>query len=122
MNLDRRSFLLGSAAATALAGCSTSRIGPRELRPGEKRRLAMIGCGVQMRTALIPQFLNRDYAPGVEIVAVCDCDRVRAAAGAKQVNDAYRNDACAAVFDFRRILEDPTIDAVCIGTPDHWHA
>ena len=122
MNLNRRSFLLGSAAATALAGCSTTKIGPRELKPGEKRRIAMIGYGIQMRTALIPQFLNKNYASNVEIVAVCDCDKVRAAAGAKQVNDAYKNKNCVAVFDFRKVLEDPMIDAVCIGAPDHWHA
>ena len=122
MNLNRRSFLLGSAAATALAGCATSKVGARELKPGEKRRIAMIGYGIQMHNALIPQFLNKDNAPNVEIVCVCDCDRVRAAAGAKQVNDAYKTNNCVAVHDFRKVLEDPMIDAVVIGAPDHWHA
>src|SRR5439155_1126579 len=28
----------------------------------------------------------------------------------------------AADSDFRRIIDDPSIDAVAIGTPDHWHA
>ena len=122
MNLNRRNFIFGSAAAAALAGCSTQKIGLRELKPGEKRRLAMIGYGIQMRTALIPQFLNPAFAKNVEIVVVCDCDRVRAAAGAKQVNDAYKREVCKAVIDFRDVLRDPTIDAVCIATPDHWHA
>ena len=122
MNINRRSFLLGSAAATALAGCATSKTGARELKPGEKRRIAMIGYGIQMRQALIPQFLNQDFAKNVEIVCVCDCDRVRAAAGAKQVNDAYKNNNCVAAHDFRKVLEDPMIDAVVIGAPDHWHA
>ena len=122
MNLNRRNFIFGSAAAAALAGCSTQKIGLRELKPGEKRRLAMIGYGIQMRTALIPQFLNPAFAKNVEIVVVCDCDRVRAAAGAKQVNDAYKKEVCKAVIDFRDVLRDPTIDAVCIATPDHWHA
>jgi predicted dehydrogenase len=27
-----------------------------------------------------------------------------------------------AVQDFREILADKAIDAVCISTPDHWHA
>ena len=115
-------MLFRSAAAAALAGCSTQKIGLRELKPGEKRRLAMIGYGIQMRTALIPQFLNPAFAKNVEIVVVCDCDRVRAAAGAKQVNDAYKKEVCKAVIDFRDVLRDPTIDAVCIATPDHWHA
>ena len=61
MNLNRRNFLLGSAAAATLAGCATNKVGLRELKPGEKRRIAMIGCGIQQRCALIPQFLNKNY-------------------------------------------------------------
>ena len=123
MRLDRRTFLFGTAAATAFACRSTARAGVRELGPGERRRLALIGCGAQMRTSLIPQFLNREYAENVEIVVVCDCDGVRAAAAAEQVNRARRDGRkVAVVSDFREVLADPSIDAVCIATPDHWHA
>ena len=59
MNINRRGFLFGSAAAMTFAGCSTSKVGLRSLKPGEKLRGAMIGCGIQMRTALIPQFLDK---------------------------------------------------------------
>ena len=125
MNINRRNFLFGSAAAATLAGCNTNKVGLRDLKGG-KLRAAMIGYGIQMRTALIPQFLGRNGADGVEkmleIVAVCDCDKVRAAAGAEQVNKAYGNSNCKAVADFRDILKDPQIDVVCIGAPDHWHA
>ena len=121
MNLNRRHFILGSAAAATLAGCATNKVGLRPLKPGEKRRFAMIGCGIQMR-GLIAQFLNpANNAQGV-VAAVCDCDRVRRADAQKRVNDAYRNSACKAYADFRDVLADPTIDAVCIATPDHWHA
>ena len=122
MNLNRRNFLFGSAAAATLVGCATSNTGVRPLKPGEKRRFAMIGYGIQMRTALIPQFLDRGNNPNGVIVAVCDCDKTRAAAGAAQVNKAYGNKNCRAVADFREVLADQTIDAVCIAAPDHWHA
>ena len=118
MNLNRRSFIFGSAAAVTLAGQATAKVGLRQLKPGEKRRVAMIGYGIQMRTALIPQFLQNN----VDIVAVCDCDKTRANAGAKQVNKARKNSNCKAVYDFREVLKDPSIDMVCIATPDHWHA
>jgi len=132
MNLNRRHFILGSAAAATFAGCATNKQGLRALKPGEKRTVAMIGYGIQMRTALLPQFLGVSK-PGeknlcaklretIRVVAVCDCDKTRAAAGAKQVNEAYGDTACRAVLDFREIIQDPTIDAVCIATPDHWHA
>ena len=127
MNLNRRNFLFGSAAAMTLAGCATSKTGLRPLKPGEKRRVAMIGYGIQMRTALIPQFageneLCKKLRDTVRIVAVCDCDKTRAEAGADQVNKIYGDKNCKAVLDFLEINRDPEIDAVCIATPDHWHA
>ena len=122
MDITRRNFLLGSAAAASLAGTATEKIGLRRLAKGEKRNIAMIGYGIQMRTALIPQFLDRKYAKNVRIVAVCDCDKTRAAAGARQVNKAYKSGGCRALTDFRDVLKDPSIDMVCIATPDHWHA
>ena len=122
MKLNRRNFIFGTAAAAALAGCNTTKTGVRPLKPGEKRKAAMIGYGIQMRTVLLKSFLNPAYAPNVEVVAVCDCDRVRAKAGAEQVNKAYKNNKCKVVYDFREVLQDPSIEIVCIGTPDHWHA
>ena len=119
MNLNRRNFLFGSAAAATLAGCSTDKIGLRPLKPGEKRTVAMIGIGIQGRTALIPQFLKQK---NVKITAVCDCDKVRVADAKKRVDEFYKDTACKAYADFRDVLNDPTIDAVCIATPDHWHA
>ena len=122
MKLNRRNFIFGTAAAAAFAGCNTAKAGVRPLKPGEKRKAAMIGYGIQMRTVLLKSFLNPAYAPNVEVVAVCDCDKVRAKAGADQVNKAYKNNKCKVVYDFREVLQDPSIEIVCIGTPDHWHA
>ena len=131
MNLNRRNFLFGSAAATALAGCTTEKIGVRPLKPGEKRRVAMIGYGIQMRSALLPSFLGKakgtaDVPKYVTVVAVCDCDKVRLAHGVKRVNDYYAGkgiaQTCIGYSDFRDIIKDPSIDMVCVATPDHWHA
>ena len=38
------------------------------------------------------------------------------------IDDHYGDKACREVFDWRDVVNDPTIDAVCICTPDHWHA
>ena len=82
--MNRREFIFGTVATSALAGCSTVRTGLRPLAPGEKRKIAMIGCGIQMRKALIPQFLNPEYNATMRIAVTCDCDRVRAAAAASR--------------------------------------
>jgi predicted dehydrogenase len=128
MNLNRRNFLFGSAAATALAGCAMSKgMAPRTLKAGEKANVALIGYGIQQRQALLPQFANQ-YRRGAQIVAVCDCDKERREAGARDVDARYAQlgfkdvPPCKAVADFRDILNDPMIDMVCIATPDHWHA
>ena len=53
---------------------------------------------------------------GVKIVAICDLDEVHR-------NDAadYFGADCARFKDFRDLLARKDIDAVVIGTPDHWH-
>ena len=127
MNLNRRGFLFGSAAAAALAGCATNKTGLRALKPGEKLRVGAIGCGKQMRSALFAQMLGKDsYCKGCDqykIVACCDCDKERREAAAAQVDEAYgEKGVCRAVADFRDVINDPSIDAVVIATPDHWHA
>ncbi len=119
MDINRRNFLFGSAAAMTLAGCATDKTGLRPLKPGERRTVAMIGTGIQNR------FLQHEFLrqKNIRVVAVCDVDRARRENAASAVDRTYRDGVkCRAVADFREILNDPGIDAVCISTPDHWHA
>jgi predicted dehydrogenase len=52
---------------------------------------------------------------------VCDVDAKKAAAAAKAIGQ-YQDSEPATVDDLRRVLDDKSIDAVVIATPDHWHA
>jgi predicted dehydrogenase len=54
--------------------------------------------------------------PGNEMVAICDVYEPRLLQAAD-----IAGPAATKVADYRRILDDRTIDAVVIGTPDHWH-
>ena len=119
IDINRRSFLFGSAAAATLAGCSTAKVGARELKPGEKRNVAMIGIGIQGRF-LLTEFLRQK---NVRVVAICDVDKTRREDSAGKVNAYYKDGSKGATYaDFREVLANPEIDAVCIATPDHWHA
>src|SRR5581483_791385 len=58
--------------------------------------------------------------PELQPVAICDVYKPheeRAVAAAKKAGVDVK-----VVKDFRDILADKSIDAVCISTPDHWHA
>jgi hypothetical protein len=54
--------------------------------------------------------------PGVRIAALCDADSKTLANAAKRYPDAKT------MVDMRQMIEDKTIDAVCISTCNHWHA
>jgi predicted dehydrogenase len=101
---------MGMAAATAIGAARPARAAAEEFV------LGAIGCGGR-GTFLAASFANYD---DVKVAYVCDPDERRAEAAAKQIETAkgYRPKV---VKDLRRVLEDGSVDAVTIGTPDHWH-
>lgn len=104
---ERRDFL----KAAGLAG-TTLWASSRAHGANDRVRIGVIGCGGRGQY-LAGQFANVD---GVDIVAVCEPDKVRLAEAQKKTK------APIAVADLRRVLDDKQIDAVVIATPDHWHA
>ncbi|MBI1320413.1 MAG: gfo/Idh/MocA family oxidoreductase [Candidatus Hydrogenedens sp.] len=78
----------------------------------ERVRHAVIGCGGQGQQHIR---VFADMAD-CEVAAVCDLDPERRAKGLSMASDGARAEA-----DFRRVLDDPTIDSVSVVTPDHWH-
>ena len=134
MTSSRRSFLKASAFALPMlgAGCRSFFGGAAPRRPPASSRvnLAVIGCGTQ-GFANMNGFLQDKR---VQITVVCDpvlsagkysyrSEMTGGRAPAKaRVDGFYKNSDCRMVADFREVLDDPTIDAVLIATPDHWHA
>jgi len=58
--------------------------------------------------------------PNVELVAICDVDQNVLE---KRKTELDKKGISVKIYsDYRKLLEQKDIDAVVIGTPDHWHA
>ena len=60
--------------------------------------------------------------PNAEVGYICDVDERAAASAAKVVESKQQGKAPKTVTDFRRILDDPSIDVLVCAAPNHWHA
>jgi predicted dehydrogenase len=99
----RRSFLKLAGANAAALSFSHALLADS---PNDRVRLGLIGCGGRGRS-----FLDH-------VVAACDPDEQRLARAVESSNV----ESAHAFTDMRRMLDDSSIDAVIIATPDHWHA
>lgn len=107
MPLDRRSFLLASAASS-LAWRSAKLQAQEDRSPNQRLRIAILGWGAYAR----------EFAPvfeSEEIVAVCDADQ-RALDLARE-----RFPQAQGYADFREAVRMPDLDAAAIFLPDHVH-
>jgi len=126
--MKRRTFLKSSAAATA-GTIVVPTIIPSHVMgktaPSNKIRIGQIGFGRIAMLHDLPETLRHDAAIGV---AVADVDIKRAGMGKEWIEKFYADKGKAnyvdvAVYqDYRALLQDKSIDAVIISTPDHWHA
>ena len=119
MQVSRRRFLQGAALAPVVL---PSRIWAAQTKPNSRLSMGFIGLGTQGR-GLMRGFLGL----GTEVLAVCDVDANRRNDARRIADKRYANEGrpaakCDAYNDFRKIIDRKDIDAVCIATPDHWHA
>ena len=115
---------VGAASAASLAGAAAAEQGPRihalltqaePARPvaaNDHLQIALIGAGGQG----MGDTKSAVQVPGVKLVAVADCYDGRLA----RSKELWGNDIFT-TRDYSEILARKDIDAVIIGTPDHWH-
>lgn len=108
MHCTRRIFLTaatGFALGTRLAAGSVQ-------GANDRIRIGIIGTGGRARGLMN----NLKTITGAQITAVCDVYEPRLLQAGE-----IAGSAAVRVADYRRILDNPDIDAVLIGSPDHWH-
>jgi len=112
MNLSRRELLESLAVAAAGAVTAGYSATAKGFAANETITVGCIGTGGRCRRLMQPLAT----IPGVKIAAVCDIWDYHLEEGRKLAQpNAF------ATKDYRAILERKDIDAVLIGTPDHWH-
>jgi predicted dehydrogenase len=104
-NPDRRQFLKTATAASAV---SYGRI----LGANDRPQIGAIGTGGRCQYLLT--ILKQ--TGGNDIVAVCDVYGPRRAEAREKIAPTAKE-----YVDYREVLDRKDIDAVVIGTPDHWH-
>ncbi|MBD3177326.1 MAG: twin-arginine translocation signal domain-containing protein [Armatimonadia bacterium] len=124
--LKRSSAVAGALAMPAIIPASA--LGRQGAAPNDRVTMGFIGVG-GMGMANLNAFINE---PEVQVVAVCDVDTDRGGQGREpakaHVNQVYSErtgeawEGCEAYADLHELLAREDIDAVCIATPDHWHA
>ena len=115
LRITRRGFL---KQATAAALAAPLVINSRAFGANDRIAMGCIGMGGQGRGDM-GGFLGFKE---VQVRAVCDVVYEHSKMAKATVDQRYGNADCLACNDFREITERDDIDAVLIGTPDHWHA
>jgi predicted dehydrogenase len=111
--LNRRDFV----KSTVLAGAAVRSAAAGRVAPSDQVTVAVIG--VKGRGGR----LSGDFAalPDANIAYLCDVDE-RVFGRALKAVEEKKGKRPQLVGDLRRVLDDKSVDAVIIATPDHWHA
>lgn len=120
-DVTRRGFLAGAGVCSAAPWVLSAKAWAADApAPSDRIAVGLIGPGLMGRGHLNRLLGDR----GVQVLAVCDPDKVRRDAAQQRADQAYAaasNGGCAAYEDYRELLARSDIDAVVIATPDHWH-
>jgi predicted dehydrogenase len=109
--MNRRHFLMSTAvmaSGAALHGYQS---------PNERVRVAVVGAGGRGGSHLSGWL----RLPNVEVAAICDVDEGHIGQKMKRLESVASARKPTAYVDYRKLLDDKTIDAVSIATPNHWH-
>lgn len=110
--LTRRSFAKQTGFAAMAAAPAVQALGANE-----RIQLGMIGLGGRGSHHLRQLITHDSLASQCKIVALADPDMRHV-----RRNQERLGHQAQAVQDFRKVLDNPDVDAVYISTPDHWHA
>ena len=126
IDVSRRNFIKASStsaiAAGAYAGLAASPNVAKAKDANGNIRIGFVGPGGRGFGAHVKRLtkLKKEGQP-IELVAVCDVYSENRDKAAKHIKKETGKEPTKYI-DHREMYEKEDLDAVCIGTPDHWHA
>lgn len=126
--MDRRSFLKTSLATTASFTLSRSLASKAATVTAQATATAkVIGANSEIRYAVVGlngrgknHLDDMRKVKRARLVALCDVDSAVLANAASRCKD--QGNPVQTYTDIRKLLEDQTVDAITIATPNHWHS
>lgn len=116
--MDRREFLRRSQAAGVAAGLTILPNASSVWAAPANQRLNLAVVGVRSHGQALATALAQ--RPDCRIACLCDADSTLLSSRAESVRKV-QGAAPACEQDFRKALDDKSVDALVIATPDHWH-
>ena len=116
-SVSRRRFMQASTASAALMATTAK----AAASPNDNMRIGYIGVGGRCQQHVDSALELQAAGTAVEVAAVCDVYKHNLESTAAKV-EKKSGKRPMMTGDYRDILADPSIDAVVIATPDHWHA
>jgi predicted dehydrogenase len=112
---DRRDFIKTGAAAGLALAAMPSLLKADPSSPANTVRVAVVGTNNRG----LDHIACLGGIENVDIAYICDVDDRALAKGLKSAGKAGAQPV--ALKDFRRALDDKSVDAITIAVPDHWH-
>lgn len=113
MNLIDRRTLIAAAGTSALTLVQNT----AKAAPSERTTVCVVG--VRGRGMSLAQTFAK--LPNAQVTHVCDINQARFEPATKAIAEIQKSTP-KTVQDLRKVLDDPSVDAIVVATPDHWHA
>lgn len=125
-SVNRRDFIKNSAVTTAagvqLVSALAAPVAARAAGANDRLRIGFIGTGRRGFGAHVKSLVAlREEGANIDLVGVCDVYSVHRRQAAEYI-ESKTGSKSKTYVDYHELLGEKDVDAVCIGTPDHWHA
>ncbi len=118
MQTQHRREFVKTGSMIAVGSAIASQLGQTaKAAASERVRVGIVGAGGRAMSLIQSFSANKN----VEVVAIADLDANRLPAGL-EASSKLQGKQPRGESDFRKLIDDKSIDALVVGTPDHWHA